>query len=353
MPERKTPSPEEIRAERANETSLRDREFAGKFGISEGQLVAAYCGENVTRIAAHPDKVMKAAESLGEIMALTRNESCVNERVGEYRNYHSGQHACMVLNNEIDLRMFPRHWQHAFMVEKDTQKGTQRSLQVFDAAGDAVHKSFLRESSNLDAWESIRVALRLDDQSQSLAVEPRKPVETPKADPAKRDILRKEWARMTDTHQFIRLTSKLKMNRLGAYRIVGAPFVRALAPSAVNDMLQKVQAGCFDVMIFVGNMGCIQIFSGPIGTLKEVGPWQNILDPGFNLHLRLDRVAEVWAVEKPTQRGPALSVEAFDADGGLIFQVFPISREENDTRPQWKALVETLEDAKTVSEVEA
>jgi putative hemin transport protein len=148
---------------------------------------------------------------------------------------------------------------------------------------------------------------------------------------------------MTDTHQFMRLTSKLKMNRLGAYRIAGAPFVRPLVPAAIDQMLHAVQTAGIEIMLFVGNKGCIQIHTGPLATLKSMGPWQNVLDPRFNLHLRLDHVAEVWAVDKPTQRGPVMSVEAFDADGMLIFQVFGVGKEGRDSRPEWRDLVANLE----------
>lgn len=157
---------------------------------------------------------------------------------------------------------------------------------------------------------------------------------------------------MTDTHQFMRLMSKLKMNRLGAYRVAGAPFVRALSTDAVDIMLNEVAARGFEVMLFVGNRGCIQIHTGILDTLKAMGPWQNVLDPGFNLHLRLDHVAEVWAVEKPTQRGMAVSVEAFDADGMLIFQVFGVGKEGRDSRPQWQELVNELPGLSETAKVE-
>jgi putative heme degradation protein len=49
------------------------------------------------RPASHPDQVMAAVQTLGPIMALTRNESCVHEVTGIYQGYHSGAHACMVL----------------------------------------------------------------------------------------------------------------------------------------------------------------------------------------------------------------------------------------------------------------
>lgn len=343
MTQNDAPTPDHIRAFRAENTSMRERDLADKLNISEAQLIAAYCGEGCVRVDAHPDKLMAAAQTLGEVMALTRNLSCVNEKVGVYDNYHSGPHASMILTEDIDLRIFPSHWQHAFMVEKETDAGTRRSLQVFDAAGDAIHKIFQRDGSDVAAFDRAKAELCHEDQSQSMSVAARKPDEPPKADVSKVDILQKEWARMTDTHQFMRLTSKLKMNRLGAYRIAGAPFVRALALTAVDHMLHQVAASELEIMVFTGNRGCIQIHSGPIETLKSMGPWQNVLDPRFNLHLRLDHISEVWAVEKPTQRGPAVSVEAFNADGGLIFQVFGLGKEGRDCRPAWGKLVAGLE----------
>jgi putative hemin transport protein len=341
----------QIRSARAEDPKIRDRDLADKLRISEAQLVAAYVGIDVTRIAAHPDEIMPRLTGLGEVMALTRNRSCVIEKVGVFDNYRSGKHAAMVLNDAIDTRMFPSHWVMAFAIERKTDTGVRRSIQVFDAAGDAVHKIFLREGSDIEHWQMLVAEIESDDQSQTVDCAPRKPVEVAKGNPEKLDILRQEWAKMTDTHQFMRLTSKLRMNRLGAYRSVGAPFVRALEPESVNDMLKAVQQSGTEIMVFVGNMGCIEIHGGPIETLKAMGPWQNVLDPEFNLHLRADHIAEVWAVEKPTQRGPAISVEIFDAEGGLIFQVFGRKTETLDSRPAWAEIVSGLQSLREVEAV--
>jgi putative hemin transport protein len=336
-------NPQDIRALRAESPNLRERDFAEQNGISEAALLSAYTGQTATRIEPHPDQIMAAAQELGEVMALTRVPGCVHEKIGIYDNYHTGQHAAMVLTEDIDLRMFPQHWLHAFAVEKPTDDGVQRSLQVFDAAGDAVHKIFSRDASNIDAWPGIRNRLMLDSQSQTFEAAPRQLPEAPKSEPAKLDILRKEWARLTDTHQFLRLCSKLKMNRLGAYRIAGAPFVRRLSTDAVDQMLNIVQQKGIEIMVFVGNKGCIQIHTGPIKTLRAMGPWQNVMDPNFNLHLRLDHIAEVWAVEKPTQRGMAVSVEAFDKDRALITQIFGVGKEGRDSRVAWQEIVGSLQ----------
>ncbi len=70
-------TPLEIRDLRANSTGLRERDFAEQNGLSEAALVAAYVRVNSTRINAHPDQIMGAAQQLGEVMAITRVPACV------------------------------------------------------------------------------------------------------------------------------------------------------------------------------------------------------------------------------------------------------------------------------------
>ncbi len=344
-----TPTPDALRQARLDNPKMRERDLAHKLGVTEAQLVAAYIDFGTFRIDNDPDKVIPAVQALGEVMALTRNESAVSEKVGTYNQYHSGKHAAMTLDPEIDLRIFPNRWVHAFAVEKETEQGLRRSVQIFDAAGDAVHKIHLRDTSDLTAWDALKSELALLEAPAEFTVEPRKAPPAPKGDPARAQELRDFWDGMTDTHQFMRQLPKMDMNRLGAYRIVGAPYARRLETGAVDALLQGVQEGGFDFMLFVGNMGCIQIHTGPIGTLKAMGPWQNILDDRFNLHLRLDHIAEVYAVTKANAKGPIKSIEAFDAEGQTILQAFPVSKDSNDTRDAFHALL----DAQPTLELEA
>lgn len=329
-------SPEQIRALRGENPKARARDFAASLGLPEAALVAAHAGHGTTAVAAHPDGLMPFITAMGEVMALTRNESCVHERVGSYTDYRPGEIAAMVLDPEIDLRIFPAHWVHAFAVVEPGEAGPKRSLQVFDAAGDAVHKVYLRPASDVAAFDALVAALALPDQSGVLDLQPRKPTEGPKADPARRDDLRAAWARMTDTHQFLKMVRDQRMNRLGANRIVGAPHAVPLAREAVTLTLEAASKAGVPVMIFVGNMGCIQIHGGPVDRIVPMGPWINVLDPRFDLHLRTDHVAEVWLVEKPTRTGMAISVEAFDAAGMLILQIFGY-RKDTPAEP-WNSL---------------
>ena len=331
---------EQIRALRAENPKARARDFASTQGITEAELVAAYVGLTTTAIEAAPDALFPLIGTLGDVLALTRNDSCVHERRGVYKDFHAGPHASMVLGSEIDMRMFPSHWKFGFAVVEAGEDGPKRSLQVFDAAGDAVHKVHLKPESDVAAFDALVDALRLPQQSDQLALVPRAPVEGPKGDPARVADLRSEWQAMTDTHQFLKLTRRLKFNRLGANRAVGAPFAAPVARDAITQVLHAAADQNIPLMIFVGNAGCIQIHGGPIEKVVPMGPWINVMDPRFNLHLRADHIAECWRVTKPTQRGDAISVEAFDAEGGLILQIFGYRK---DAPPlAWDAFVMAL-----------
>jgi putative hemin transport protein len=316
---------------------MRARDLADALGIREAELLAADLGHGVRRIVADPAQLLPRVTDLGDVMALTRNDACVHERRGRYDAFHAGDHAAMVLGDEIDLRIFPRHWVHAFAVERDGEGGPQRSLQVFDAAGDAVHKIFLGAASDPGPFAALVDDLALPDGAP-FDIAPRALPDPVRVNEGKAETLREGWARMTDTHQFLAMTSRLKFDRLGAYRSVGAPWAVRLPDGAVVEALRAAGVQALPIMVFVGNRGCIQIHSGPVERLEPMGPWFNVLDPRFNLHLRTDKVAEVWLVRKPTKRGDALSVEGFDGRGQLILQLFGKRGEAATDTAAWDAL---------------
>jgi putative hemin transport protein len=95
-------------------------------------------------------------------------------------------------------------------------------------------------------------------------------------------------------------------------------------------------------MVFVGNPGVIQIHTGPVRRLAVRDNWFNVLDPGFNLHLREDGVACAWVVIKPTADGPVTALELYDQDGQQLVQFFG-KRQPNQHEPDaWRQIVHEL-----------
>ncbi|WP_438752533.1 hemin-degrading factor [Pararhizobium sp. O133] len=337
------PIPAEIRAYRAANPKMRERDIAAQMGISEAALVAAECGLTAIRIDGDANRFLERAAELGEVMALTRNESAVHEKIGVFENITPGKHASIVLGENIDLRIFPSTWAHGFAVTKTDGNDVRRSLQFFDKQGTAVHKIHLRAASNLEAYNRIVEGFRLEDQSEEFsavaAVENIADSESATVDVA---VLRDEWSRMTDTHQFHGLLRKLKLGRRQALESIGEDFAWKLQPSAVEDMMRESTKVDLPIMCFVGNHGVIQIHSGPVANIQTMGPWLNVMDPTFHLHLRTDHLAEIWAVRKPTADGHVTSLEALDAKGEMVIQFFGKRKEGYAERDDWRAIMENL-----------
>lgn len=333
---------QDIRALRALHPQMRERDFARIHGITEAQLVAAEVGHSAIRIKADVEAVLNGLTGVGEVMALTRNESAVHEKIGPYEKVSFNAHASIVLGDQIDLRIFPSRWVHGFAVEKTAEDGSvKRSLQFFDRAGNAVHKVHGRPATDVAAWNALVETLRHDEQVDVIAVTPYAPVVV-EGEAASVETLRDAWSAMTDTHQFFGLLKKLNFQRLDAVEAVGEDFAWQLDHTAVDAMFRKVAGTDLPIMVFVGNDGCIQIHSDPITNVSPMGPWLNVLDETFHLHLRLDHVVAAWAVRKPTKDGHVTSVELYDDNRELIIQFFGQRHEGVDERVEWRAVVEQL-----------
>ncbi|UXN74936.1 hypothetical protein N8D56_08110 [Devosia sp. A8/3-2] len=84
MTEKTIKTPTQIRELQARHPEMRERDFARIHGISEGELVAAEVGRSAVRLQVDLDLLLNGLRACGEVMALTRNESAVHEKIGPY-----------------------------------------------------------------------------------------------------------------------------------------------------------------------------------------------------------------------------------------------------------------------------
>ncbi|AMX98866.1 hemin-degrading factor [Mesorhizobium ciceri] len=344
MHQREELSPEAIRRAREDCPTIRGRDLAAKLGISEAELYAAHCGFGALRIEPRVNNVLTGLEAVGEVMALTRNDSAMHEKIGVYDKVFTGNHRAMVLGNDIDLRIFPKVWTHGFAVETREAENIRRGLLFFDAAGEAVHKVYLRPSSNLHAYRKLIDELQSSNQEPIISVETRSAENDAKSpdQAATVDDLREHWSQLSDVHQFYGMLKALNLSRRQAVRMVGEDYAWLLDHAALGAMFHRAAEEEMPILCFVGNRGCIQIHSGPIKTIKQIGPWINVLDKTFRLHLRTHHIREVWAVRKPTRDGHLTSLEAYGADGKMIIQFFGMREEGESERDDWRSLAENL-----------
>lgn len=329
---------------RSEQPRLRTRDAAERLAVSEAELVASRIGVDTLRLQPDWAQLLPALGELGYVMALTRNEHCVHERKGYYREVTvmaNGQMG-LVVSADIDLRLFLAGWASVFAIEEQTGKGVQRSIQVFDRQGVAVHKVFLTEDSQLDAWAPLLERMRMVEQSADLELRPLPQSESVQPD-ALVDVnsLRVGWSTLKDTHHFFALLKKHGTTRTQALRLAGREWAEPLSVSELPTLLEQAGAREVPIMVFVGNRHCIQIHTGPVSNLRWMDTWFNVLDAEFNLHLQTKGVTELWRVRKPSTDGVITSWEAFDAEGELVVQLFGARKPGIPERDDWRDLAES------------
>ncbi len=331
-----------------DEPHTRIRNAAAALGVAEAQLLATRCGDGVTRLDGPFGTLLTEVEPLGQVMALTRNAGAVHEKTGVYHNVKLMESHAMglVLDDDIDLRLFLSNWHLGFAVTTESSAGPRHSLQFFDEAGTAVHKIFLTRKSDKAAYDALVTRYRHRNQSTAQPVAhptPRDP-ETPD-EAIDQEAFLEEWAALRDTHDFFPLLKEHAVGRQQALRLAEGRFTRRVPADALRQTLTAAAEREAPIMIFVGNRGCLQIHTGPVRMLKPTPPWFNVLDPGFQLHLNEEHIASAWVVEKPTRDGTVTSLELLDADGEVLALLFGKRKPGLPERDDWRAIIRSLETA--------
>ncbi|MGE0973150.1 hemin-degrading factor (plasmid) [Klebsiella sp. WOUb02] len=312
------------------------RDLATQLGVSEAELIDSRVGYDVHRLKSDILALLNALENVGEVKALTRNDFAVHEHMGCYSRQSLNGHTGLILNpGGIDLRLFLHHWQCAFAVHESGK----HSLQFFDGQGDAVHKVYALPGTDMVAWQKI-IEQFTDNSGQPFSPSTARVAHY--ADKVDAEKVEQEWRAMTDVHDFFLLLHRHNISRQQAFNAVSDDLAYRVDNSAVQGILNQAQAERNDIMIFVANRGCVQIFTGIIEKLEPLRGWLNIFNERFTLHLKDDAIIESWVTCKPTKDGFVTSLELYSADGNQIAQLFGQRSEGLPEQAIWRKQISSL-----------
>lgn len=316
------------------------RDIARLMNISEAQLTHARVGHDAWRLKGETREILAALESVGETKSICRNEYAVHEQVGRYENQHLEGHAGLVLNpRALDLRLFLNQWAFAFHVREATARGERQSVQFFDHQGDAVLKVYTTDNTDFSAWGQFLAKFIYADNPE-LELKALEEVVMTQAPEALQ--VEAQWRTMRDVHQFFGLLKRHKLTRQQAFRLVADDLAQQVDNTALEQLLQLAKQDQNEIMIFVGNRGCVQIFTGVVEKLMPMDNWVNIFNREFTLHLQADTIAESWVTRKPSGDGFVTSLELFAADGTQIAQLYGQRTEGQPEQQQWRTQLEAL-----------
>ncbi len=315
------------------------RDLAGILGVSEAELTEARVSHDAVRLDIDARTLLGELESVGGTKSITRNEYAVHEQQGEYKNQHLNGHAGLVLNpRALDLRLFLSQWRSIYALTEPSPNGPRHSLQFFDAHGNAVHKIYATAETQLDTWAAL---VEQYSAKRALPLEIT-PVETATAAVGDTEGLDAEWRKMTDVHQFFQILRRRALTRQQAFEAVGDDLAYRVDNRALTQILNTASEDKNEIMIFVSNKGCVQIFTGAIEKVLPHGEWINVFNARFTLHVVESAIAESWVTRKPTKDGFVTSLELFAADGSQIAQLFGQRTEGHPEQSTWREQISAL-----------
>lgn len=326
-------------AYRVENPKARIRNAAAELGVSEMELLATGLGKTCTRLKPEFAEIIGDLSLLGKVMALTRSDGVVHEVCDTFANLSIQDDTTWFLPPGQDVRYRLDYWKFAFAVNENNRL----SLQFFDRSGDATHKIFLREESNVDAYNGLVEYYQMAQQSEFFDRLPDNPTLVVKSvlEPDADELLER-WAKVQKSHAYDVISQGYGSQPSAIYHLLASEYTKLLTPASVEKLLILLVEHKQECTISAMNGSVIQSYSGPIVRLLRIGPWFNILDPGFNLHLLTDLIGEVWRVTKPTKQGIHHSIVVLDENGQDMLVINDKQRNGSQESLGWQRVINRL-----------
>ena len=325
------------------------RDLAATLNISEAELMHCRIGEGGAQcVTGNIPDLLQALVRIGDAKAITRNNYAVSIQTGQYSNPQFSSHVGAFLNPRgLDLRVFLTQWDSVFFLAEKNKTETRQSLQFFDKHGDALHKIYVTEKTDMDAWYAV-INQFTTNNCLPLNIIEKKQLPKPTINDEIVQQLEHQWLSMTDVHQFATLLRNNNLSRQQAFHAVSDELAWQVSNDSLSQLLYLAHQGQNEIMLFISNHGCVQIFTGKIDKITPLKiessniQWLNISSQHFNLHIIENGIAECWVTKKPTRDGFVTSLEVFDEKGNQIIQMYGQRTEGESEQVQWHSQILSL-----------
>lgn len=325
----------------------RSFDIAQELGVPEPEILLHDSSVDFIPLQGDPLEILKRFDQAGVMMALTRNKSVVHELHGVYQG--PSFHGMMgTFTENLDLRLHFHHWKYAAAIVLKKPDGDLPGILFFNSQGDIIHKSYFIEESNPEVYHELvrEFGVAREGYSYAWSVPESSGFSDSLAGtvsiPEDRQSFLDQWSQLQDSHHFAGLLRKNRISRLSALHGVEGEFADQLGVQQLPQILRHIRDKEVACMYFVGNPGMIQIFTGKIKKVSAMKGWFNIFEPEFNLHVHVDTITSVWKVFKPNRDGGVHSIEAYDAEGQIVLQIFGKRKPGIPEAQDWIDLVKTL-----------
>lgn len=251
-------------------------EIAQMLGLSEAQLLAAACGDRVTRLACNRAELLADLACLGPVRAITGNRYAEQQQMVEYRRLRLTGERGLRVTPELELELDFANWHYAFAISGPASWGLQPGLHFFDSHGNAVHRVVLSAASDAFAYRLYVSTHRAVDQRPEILVPP------------------------------------VPVFAIGHHVGKQGGCGRTMPASLFRELLHSLVDVDLSISFSVGNPGAVQTWHGTLDAIRCEGDKLRLLAADYTLNLNETQIA---GARLPCRAG---TVEVYDAEGAIL-----------------------------------
>ena len=284
---------------------IRIRDAANQLGVSEAELLSTEICQNTFFLSINNyNTFFQDILSLDKIMFLIRSNSVVHEKIvrtkdikliNNYLFYNESNNSNLL---KFDIKLF----KYAFFQSKKHRKIDLKSFQIFNFKGDAILKIYLKGDDKIKFNEiGLKYKCNYNYELQSKSV-----VKSNNNNPKKHiDLYFKDIVEKSKKREYF-----LKEN----------PLRRILASTSKSKEL---------IQIYAIGLGTIQYHEDIVDKIIDYGPWINVIDEDFNLHVLEKKLTQFILTEYKNKSQLYYAIDFYDCDNKRVLGITSVKGRED------------------------
>tara|TARA_Y100001960_G_scaffold314054_1_gene377761 strand:+ start:534 stop:1496 length:963 start_codon:yes stop_codon:yes gene_type:complete len=294
--------------ENSDNSKLRIRDISNNLGISEAELLSVQIGNKLQFLEISNFSIFfsRILSEVDKLMFLIRSDFAVHEKIISTKDYKFDNDAMLnKQDNGFPLIQFNiNFFSYIFYEVKKHNNQELRSFQFFDDKGYSVLKIYLK-----------------DRKIQKF------------------DLLASDYKIKYNYQLQKNISQKLKKNiKLDSinYQLdlfnpnLGTGKKTKVSNTTLRKILNALSEKSISIQIHAFGIGCVQYHRGVIKNVIDYGPWLNVMDKNFNLHILENKIFKSFLVNYNVKNKLFYSVDFYDINNNFIIGVSAVSGFEKE-----------------------
>lgn len=312
---------------------------ADKLKVSEAALFYSGKGDEIEFLNNDFENLLKELKRFENIKILIKNKSSVSSISGGFSVESNQDSLFLILRNpEMTLKINSENLMYGFAINSADEK----SIRFFDRYGFSVFRIHLNQQTDADEFKTVIKKFSAETDHFEIDSFETKQIEYP--DETQLRGFHNDWKNLENPDEFDEILEKYKISHLQALHYAPNDFFASKIRNRMSANILEEAIGSDTKLRFVTeNHNSKLSFDCTTERGSWHGEWFIVFGKESQFSLNTTKITESFIVRKPGKTGIISSLQCFDGNNELIFEVY-CKRNEDEPEPnEWRAMLNLFE----------